>query len=232
MAVTYEYHDPDRFVAGTVGLPGQRTFYLQVRGGARTTSVALEKLQVSLLAERLDALLDAVLRRSAGTANIPAVSVGVDDLDPLELPLDEQFRVGTIGLGWDGDNGRVVIEAYADSPSDLEISPTADELRGSFDAAVAPDEPSVVPGDRPGVDPDGDEGDQADEHDDDEDDDDPDLSGHDVVRVHLTGQAARAFAARAASVVAAGRPACPLCTLPLDPDGHICPRQNGYRRTP
>ena len=32
------------------------------------------------------------------------------------------------------------------------------------------------------------------------------------------------------SVVAAGRPACPFCTLPLDPDGHICPRQNGFRR--
>jgi uncharacterized repeat protein (TIGR03847 family) len=41
---------------------------------------------------------------------------------------------------------------------------------------------------------------------------------------------ARAFIARALRVVAAGRPPCPLCSLPLDPEGHICPRQNGHRR--
>jgi hypothetical protein len=31
-------------------------------------------------------------------------------------------------------------------------------------------------------------------------------------------------------VVSAGRPACPFCSQPLDPSGHICPRANGYRR--
>ena len=41
---------------------------------------------------------------------------------------------------------------------------------------------------------------------------------------------ARAFAKRALDVVNAGRPPCPLCSLPLDPEGHVCPRQNGYRR--
>ncbi|HEY5033265.1 MAG TPA: DUF3090 family protein, partial [Actinomycetes bacterium] len=41
---------------------------------------------------------------------------------------------------------------------------------------------------------------------------------------------ARAFAQRAAAVVGAGRPPCPFCGLPLDPTGHLCPRQNGYRR--
>ncbi|HVQ48818.1 MAG TPA: DUF3090 family protein, partial [Mycobacterium sp.] len=28
----------------------------------------------------------------------------------------------------------------------------------------------------------------------------------------------------------AGRPPCPLCDEPLDPEGHICVRTNGYRR--
>src|SRR5690606_9439142 len=51
----------------------------------------------------------------------------------------------------------------------------------------------------------------------------------DVLRVHLTPAAARAFAGRAMRVVAAGRPDCPLCGLPLDPAGHIRPRQTGYR---
>ena len=57
MAV-YTYDSPERFVAGTVGEPGQRTFYLQASAGGRITSVVVEKFQVSLLAERIDELLD------------------------------------------------------------------------------------------------------------------------------------------------------------------------------
>ena len=60
----YTYDPPDRFIAGTVGQPGERAFYLQATGGGRMTSVALEKGQVSQLAERLDELLDEVLRRT------------------------------------------------------------------------------------------------------------------------------------------------------------------------
>ena len=67
----YSYDPPERFIAGTVGQPGERTFYLQASGGGRTTSVALEKMQVSQLAERLDELLDEVLRRSGGAAAVP-----------------------------------------------------------------------------------------------------------------------------------------------------------------
>ena len=51
-----------------------------------------------------------------------------------------------------------------------------------------------------------------------------------VLRVSLAGAAARAFAKRALAVVSAGRPPCPFCANPLDPDGHVCPRANGYRR--
>ena len=54
--------------------------------------------------------------------------------------------------------------------------------------------------------------------------------GPDALRVTTTPAAARAFVARARRVIAAGRPSCPLCSLPLDPTGHVCPRQNGYRR--
>jgi uncharacterized repeat protein (TIGR03847 family) len=54
----YIFDPPDRFVAGTVGEPGERTFFLQAREGGRVVSVALEKVQVAVLAERLGALLD------------------------------------------------------------------------------------------------------------------------------------------------------------------------------
>src|SRR5450755_1331130 len=50
----YDYDPPDRFVAGTVGQPGSRTFFFQARTGSRLTSVALEKTQVTILAERVD----------------------------------------------------------------------------------------------------------------------------------------------------------------------------------
>ena len=43
-------------------------------------------------------------------------------------------------------------------------------------------------------------------------------------------ESARQFATRSNRVISAGRPPCPLCDEPLDPEGHICVRTNGYRR--
>ena len=57
--------------------------------------------------------------------------------------------------------------------------------------------------------------------------DDDDTEGPDVLRVHISPAMALTFIERARRVVAAGRPPCPLCGLPLNPEGHICPRRNG-----
>lgn len=51
----------------------------------------------------------------------------------------------------------------------------------------------------------------------------------DVARFMVTRAQAAAFAIRATALVEAGRPPCPLCSLPLDPSGHQCPRTNGHR---
>jgi len=53
-------------------------------------------------------------------------------------------------------------------------------------------------------------------------------SGH-VLRVALSREQAAGFAIHATQLVEAGRPPCPLCALPLDPAGHVCPRTNGHR---
>jgi hypothetical protein len=51
----------------------------------------------------------------------------------------------------------------------------------------------------------------------------------------LTGEfdlrlaAGRDLLRRLSQIVSAGRPPCPLCGLPLDAGGHVCPRQNGHR---
>ena len=134
----YYYDPPDRFVAGAVGQPGERIFYLQATSSGRVTSVVLEKFQVSLLAERIDELLDEVLRRTGGSPEVPAAApAGLQDDAPLDLPLLEDFRVGAIALAWDGDGGMVVIEAQEES--DEPVEPLADEvpLAGDLEGQVA-----------------------------------------------------------------------------------------------
>ncbi len=111
--VVHSFDPPERFVAGTVGPPGQRTFFLQARSGARVTSVALEKQQVSVLAERIDELLDDVMASTEVDATIPAVApVDLEDPDPLEQPIQEEFRAGTMTLSWDASAERVVVEVF------------------------------------------------------------------------------------------------------------------------
>lgn len=182
----FNFDNPDRFVAGTVGQPGSRTFYLQARDGDRIVSVALEKVQVTLLAERLTQLLAEVKERGAAVPEEPSPSEV--DTAPLDEPMNEAFRVGTMAIVWDGEEESIVVEARAVTEEDE-----------SPEAALEADEDEVG--------------------DDDE---------SDVVRVNLTPRKALAFAKRALDVVAAGRPPCPFCGQPLNPEGHICARRNGF----
>jgi uncharacterized repeat protein (TIGR03847 family) len=125
MTQVYAFEPPDRFVAGTVGVPGERTFFLQARGGGRLVSVVLEKVQMTLLAEKLEELLAEAQRRFG--VDVPEVTTTTDDNEPLDLPLDEEFRVGTLGLAWDGETDTVVIEAIAVGEYEAE-EPTEEEL--------------------------------------------------------------------------------------------------------
>src|SRR5690606_42107344 len=110
--VIHVFRQPDRFVAGTVGQPGDRTFYLQARANTRTVSVVLEQQQVAVLAERLASLLAEVANRFGAT--VPDdVPEGLIDTDPLDAPVEEELRVGTMGLGWDAESKTVVIEPLA-----------------------------------------------------------------------------------------------------------------------
>ena len=111
--LVHRYDAPDRFVAGTVGQPGERTFFLQAREGNRITSVACEKQQVSVLAEHLDKVLDEVLRRSSGGVSVPPAASRASDTDPLDAPITEEFRVGTMTIAWDPTIDRIVIELFS-----------------------------------------------------------------------------------------------------------------------
>ncbi|MGN0101005.1 DUF3090 domain-containing protein [Dietzia sp. CH92] len=127
----HEFRDPARFVVGTVGQPGERVFFVQASEAGRTISVRCEKQQAQILSERMGDLLDEIAAKS----DIPVPPAGgvVDDLDPLEMPVDAEFQVGTMGLGWDGERNQIVVELLAMDPS------ATDESVVLSDAEDAPD---------------------------------------------------------------------------------------------
>ena len=129
----YIFDPPDRFVAGTIGEPGDRAFFLQAREGGRVVSVALEKVQVAVLAERLGALLEELGRRGVAVVEAPVAEpdpeaiADSDDNGPLDEPLNEAFRAGSLTLGWDGGAGRVLVEARAQDEDGEAIDPDEDD---------------------------------------------------------------------------------------------------------
>jgi uncharacterized repeat protein (TIGR03847 family) len=169
---TYFFDPPDRFVAGAVGEPGHRTFFLQAAKGRAVLTVALEKVQVALLAERIGA----IAADTAGESERDRTREVLAPAPSLREPIVEAFRVGSMTLVYDEEGHRVTVEAQ-------EVGDPA------------PD-----------------------------DDDDP----REMLRVRMPLDDAVRFAESALQVVAAGRLPCPLCGEPLDPQGHICVRRNGY----
>jgi len=111
----HRYESPQRFVAGTVGQPGDRTFFLQARDGGRVTSVALEKEQVSVLADKIGDLLERV-----GESADEIQADELDDTSPLDQPIEQEFRVGTMTLAWDEGDDQLVVEAFAATESEDE----------------------------------------------------------------------------------------------------------------
>ena len=174
--------DPvERFVVGTVGVPGERTFFIQARTGTRLVSVALEKAQVAAIADRVLQ----ILREVRLSEPLTIFQRTPNDDQPLETPIDEEFRVGVIGLAYLADRRLIEIDLQAIAESDN----TEDELL-EIDTS----------------------------------------SDQEILRVMMNLGYAESFAKRANSVVSAGRAPCPFCGGPIDPNGHLCPRANGYRR--
>lgn len=140
----YDFSVPDRFIAGTIGEPGQRTFYLQAKKGAAIVSVALEKVQVVVLAQRIAELLAEMGRRGIGlSAGGPASE---EDGAALSEPVIESFRVGTMTLAWDGDADEVIVEARAEVEEDEgeEAEASADEDEPDVIDDLDPDGPDLV----------------------------------------------------------------------------------------
>lgn len=110
-----EFLDPDVFTAGAIGPPGRRVFYLQACDDTTTSSVRIEKQQVSALAEYLAGMLHDL----PAPADIPAAP-------ELSEPVDAEWTVGNIGVAYDNDLDRIIIVAEQLVEED---EPEGDSLR-------------------------------------------------------------------------------------------------------
>jgi len=168
--VSFLFDSVDRFVAGTVGQPGERAFFVQAKSGSRLVTVALEKAQVAALTQRLEMVVND-LRKNG----IPRhISSETRDDAPLDLPIEAEFEVGAISMAWDETQSLMNVELF-------EIAPEEEEPEN-------------------------------------------------LLRVSLNLSECEAFVKRSKALIGAGRLPCPFCGIPIDPQGHLCPRANGYRR--
>src|SRR2546423_10711817 len=198
-----ELETVDSLGAGAVGEPGEREFFLQARTESAQLTVLVEKEQVALLATEAVAFLDRISEDyPEDQASLPEPVVRRAGLREPTVPL---FRARLIGLGFDPERQLVLIELRErsseeedDEPSDSEGGPPIPDDPG---ALVEDDQTAAAL--------------MADE----------DAEGY-IARIYATRPQVRAMAAKGAEAVAAGRPLCPLCDMPMDPAGHRCPRWN------
>jgi uncharacterized repeat protein (TIGR03847 family) len=173
------FENVNRFTVGTVGMPGERTFYLQFTSGNQVISTSLEKSQVAALSERLNYMLKEI-RLVHPLAPRPQL---IRDSLPLETPVVEEFRIGSLAIFYDEAQELIQID-----------------LR-EINAGEEEDEEDLPP-----------------------------VDSVEMIRLFITATQAKTFHDRAELVIAAGRQPCPFCGFPIDPQGHLCARANGYRR--
>lgn len=163
------FSEISRFTVGTVGLPGERTFYLQLKSGNTVISASLEKSQVAALSERLNYMLKEI-RLAHPLSPKPQL---VRDSLPLDMPVMDEFRIGSIAIFFNEESNLIQIDLRELNVNDEDVE---------------------------------------------------------VIRAFISPSQAKTFHDRAELVIAAGRQPCPFCGFPIDPQGHLCARANGYRR--
>ena len=210
MTASFHLPEPAHFTVGTIGPPGQRTFYLQVADEGTLVAFKLEKQQVAALAEYLGGLL----------ADLPAPDEPVVSAPELIEPVLAEWTVGGIGIAVDEASDRILLVVHELVPEDEAATDEVAELLAELVGLGLEDDDDALDE----LDELDEEFDVDDELDlDDEFDEDSDAS---LARIRLTRGQVAAFIARAGELMLAGRPLCPFCGLPSDPTGHFCPRAN------
>ena len=202
MALIADFDHIDVITSGAVGEPGRRTFYLQIRSGGKTVTIRCEKQQV--------ATISAYLRRALSSLPVPE---GQPPRTAMQLsePFDEAFVLGAVALEFNTVADHFVLHLREFSPDFADDSADGDEWDEDSESSTgdgAMGEEAI--------------GEESDNYPFPGDEEDV-LSR---VRAGMSRAQAVAFCDHTDRIVAAGRPNCVYCELPIDPDGHFCPRMN------
>lgn len=126
MTRTIDLNPVSAITVGTIGQPGQRVFYLQARGGPTTITIETEKEQVRALAMGVHQFLEELTQRFP--ERIELDSVLQSELN-LAQPVESEFKVGQMGLGYDSDQDLVVVVAQS---LQVEGEPEEDAITARF----------------------------------------------------------------------------------------------------
>ena len=120
MSDSFELPETDRITVGTVGVPGQRLFFLQARAGAELVTLKLEKVQVAALAAWIAKTLE----------DLPVIGELPTDLEPEPFD-DPEWVVGSLGGSYDLDADRIYLVAAEATEEDEEDEDEDSEPSGA-----------------------------------------------------------------------------------------------------
>ena len=132
------FDHPSRCIIGAIGEYPDQSYYLQVVQDGQLVSVELDAMQLRLIAKRIDQLLDDVA--DYYNLRLPRRARHVDDLSPLDLPLDSEFLAGTIGLAWSEEKSAILLELLSFTNGEFD-----ENLILSDDAEEGPDTVRIMP---------------------------------------------------------------------------------------
>ena len=101
MSEFHEFDEVDTFTVGTIGQPGARTFYVQVRADDQRITIKCEKQQTAAIAQYLRKVLADL--PPPDDRPIPGAMKMVEPVHPV-------FTLGPIGLGFDRSNDRILLQ--------------------------------------------------------------------------------------------------------------------------
>jgi uncharacterized repeat protein (TIGR03847 family) len=219
--------DPvDRITADAVGEPGERSFFLQARKGTELVTLLVEKQQVQLLAA---SVVEILARVGKETGEGPD-----EDQMGLEEPIEPAWRVGRLSIGYEEERDLLL----------LEVAELLPEEEGQYEALIEAEDPTGLEAIGPelvvGFEAEEEAEEEAEAEEIPEEPTEEDLRAIEAleavgepgegnqVRMWATREQMLSLARHAAAVSARGRPRCPLCGNPMEPEGHNCPALNGH----
>lgn len=156
-----------------LGQPGNRVFYIQGWQNEKTVSLIVEKLQIQTMAVGVEQFLAELQNKFP---QLPEASIEYsEEKMHINPPVDPQFRVGEISLGYDAEEDLIILVAR-------ELLPEGEDKTESS-----------------------------------------------VVRFWCSRSQIRAMCHWGIEVASRGRPICPQCNQPIEPEGHFCPKKNGHK---